>query len=305
MTASLLSYANDKDHFAKRMAIRGIETALGRRAVEKVFERWRVDVHGVSQHPFGRILEMYGIDFRIKGEWPLRKIPDGPIVMVANHPFGVADGMALGAIAEHFGRPYRVIVNERMMKVPEFRPYILPISFDETAEAMEVNLSTRNEAIRLLRDGVTIGIFPSGGVATAPRGFGPAEELPWKMFLAKLIQMGKANVLPIFIEGQNSLLFQMMSRVSPTVRLALLFNEFHRLSQRSITARVDCLMPWSELAAIRDRKAVMDHIQERVIAMRPYDRRRLSPAALRAQQQHWLWREGGISTGSEITGISK
>ncbi|MEZ2130861.1 MULTISPECIES: 1-acyl-sn-glycerol-3-phosphate acyltransferase [unclassified Sinorhizobium] len=215
MTASLLSYASDEDRFFKRMAIRGIESALGRRAVEEVYERWRVDIHGVSQHPFGRMLEMYGIDFRIKGEWPVREIPDGPIVMVANHPFGVADGMALGAIAEHFGRPYRVIVNERMMKVPEFRPYILPISFDETAEAMEVNLSTRNEAIKLLRDGVTVGIFPSGGVATAPRGFGPAEELPWKMFLAKLIQMGRANVLPIFIEGQNSVLFQMVSRISP------------------------------------------------------------------------------------------
>ncbi|WP_245472072.1 lysophospholipid acyltransferase family protein [Rhizobium jaguaris] len=288
---SVLSYASDEDHIVKRMAIRNMEGALGRNAVEEVYERWRVDVHGFSQHPFGRLLEMCGIDFRINGEWPPHEIPEGPIVMVANHPFGVADGMALGAIAEHFGRPYRVIVNERMMKVPEFRPYILPISFDETPEAMEINLSTRSEAIKLLRDGVTIGIFPSGGVATAPRGFGPAEELPWKMFFPKLIQMGRASVLPIFIEGQNSLLFQMVSRVSPTVRIALLFNEFHRLSKRSISARVGRLMPYSELAAIRDCKALMDHIQQRVIAMQPYDRRRLSPAAIRVRKQHWLWRE--------------
>ncbi|MEF0939970.1 lysophospholipid acyltransferase family protein [Rhizobium sp. BR 362] len=295
---SVLSYASNEDHVLKRMAIRGIESALGRHAVEKVYERWRVDVHGVSQHPFGRLLEMCGIDLRMSGEWPLQEIPEGPILMVANHPFGVADGMALGAIAEHFGRPYRVIVNERMMKVPEFRPYILPISFDETPEAMEINISTRNEAIKLLRDGVTIGIFPSGGVATAPRGFGPIEELPWKMFLPKLIQMSRANVLPIFIEGQNSLLFQMVSRVSPTVRIALLFNEFHRLSKQSISASVGRLMPYGELAAIRDRKALMDHIQQKVIAMQPYDRRRLSPAAIRVRQQHWLWREGGISRKS-------
>jgi putative hemolysin len=289
------SYASNEDHFLRRAAIRSIERALGRRAVEEIYERWCVDVYGSSNRVFGRLLEMYGINVSIGGQWPLERIPDGPIVMVANHPFGVADGMALGAVAEHFGRPYRVIVNERMMKVPEFRPYILPISFDETPEAMAINIATRNEAIRLLRDGVTIGIFPSGGVATAPRGFGPAEELPWKMFLPKLIQMGKANVLPIYIEGQNSLLFQMVSRVSPTVRIALLFNEFHRLAKRPITARTSNLMPWSELAATRDRKALMDLIQQRVIEMQPYDHRRQSAAAIRVRRRHWLWREGGIS----------
>ena len=295
MTSSVLSYASEEDPFFKRLAINRIEALLGRRQVEDVYDRWRREVFGSSEHVFGRMLEMYGIDFSMKGQWPIEKIPDGPILMVANHPFGVGDGMALGAIAEHFGRPYRVIVNERMMKVPEFRPYILPISFEETPQAMEINLATRHEAMRLLKDGVTIGIFPSGGVATAPRGFGPVEDLPWKMFLPKLIHVGKANVLPIFIEGQNSLLFQMVSRVSLTMRTALLFSEFRRLSTASITANAGAIIPWSELSAIRDRKVLLDHVQERVISMQPHDKRRLSPAAIRSKRNHWLWQDAGTT----------
>lgn len=291
MTSNLLSYASDGDPFFKRLTINGIESLLGRRQVEEVYDRWRTEVYGSSERVFGRMLEMYGIDVSLKGQWPIENIPDGPILMVANHPFGVGDGMALGAVAEHFGRPYRVIVNERMMKVPEFRPYILPISFDDTPKALEINLATRNEAMKLLKDGVTIGIFPAGGVATAPRGFGPAEDLPWKMFLPKLIHVGRANVLPIFIEGQNSLLFQMVSRISPTVRTALLFSEFRRLSRSRITASMGAILPWSELSAIRDRKALLDHIQTSVVAMQPHDKRSTSLAAIRSKKHHWLWRE--------------
>jgi len=300
MTSPLFSYANATDPQIRRNATGLIESICGRSRIEEIYHRWRTEVYGSSNHVFGRMLEMYGIDLALKGNWPLCPIPDGPVLMVSNHPFGVGDGMALGAIAEHFGRPYKVLVNERMMKVPEFRPYILPISFDETRCAVEMNMATRNEAIRLLRDGGTVGIFPAGSVATAPRGFGPAEELPWKMFLPKLVQMGRADVLPIYMEGQNSLLFQLASRISLTARRALLFREFANQSGRAITANVGALMPWSALREIADRKQLMQAIQSAVLAMQPRDERRDLPAALKSKRHHPLWREDATAMGDSL-----
>ena len=101
-------------------------------------------------------------------------------------------GIAILSLAEQLGRPFRVMINSELLKVPEIAPYSLPVDFSESREALRNNMAVRHEALRLLKEGTTIVIFPGGGVATAPKGFGRAEDLPWKMFPARLIQEGRA-----------------------------------------------------------------------------------------------------------------
>ncbi len=204
------------------------------------------------------------------------------MVIVANHPFGIGDGIASLALAEQLGRPFRVMINNELLKVPEMAPYSLPVSFEETREALTQNMAMRHEALKLLKEGVTIIIFPAGGVATARRGFGRAEDLPWKMFPAKLIQSAKANVLPIYFEGQNGPLFHFASRISLTLRLSLLIREFKRLSGTSIRARVGPVIPYRDLAATSDRKLLLMRLYEAVFIMRPQTRRQTRKAATRS-----------------------
>jgi putative hemolysin len=300
MASSFFSYADEQDPLFERIVINRIETLLGRRQVENIYNRWVAEVSGSGDHEAGRLLAMSGIDVSIQGHWPLENIPDGPILMVANHPFGFSDGIAMASIAERLGRPYKVIVNERMTRVPEFRPHNLPISFEKTREAIEMNMATRVAAIKLLRDGGTVGIFPGGSVATAPRGFGLAEELDWKMFMPKLALMGQANVLPIYFEGQNSLLFQLVSRFSLTARRALLICEFVRQRGRPIVARTGPLIPWREIAEIGDRKLLSDRVRSAVFAMCADDPRRARPAAMRSKQHHPLWQEDSAMMSDTI-----
>jgi putative hemolysin len=102
----------------------------------------------------------------------------------------------------------------------------LPIDFSPSRQATQTNLETRNATQRALKQGVTLVIFPAGGgVATADRAFGKAEELPWKTFTARLIQDAQANVLPVYFEGQNGALFHFVSRYSLELRLTLLVSE--------------------------------------------------------------------------------
>lgn len=295
-----MSYASPDDPRPKRAAISLLETMFGRSKVMNIYLKWRTEVNGSSSRAFGKMMEMYDIELVLTGRWPIAEIPDGPIVMVSNHPFGIGDGMALCAIAEHFGRPYKILINERMARLPELRPYILPISFDDSREAVEMNIATRYEAVRLLKDGGTVGIFPAGGVATAPLGYGLAEELPWKMFLPKLVQMSEANVLPIYMDGQNSLLFQAVSRVSLTARRAMLCREFVKQLGDPIVAQFGDLMPWEALSSIRDRKALLEHIQTAVLSMRPDDPRRNRPRALGAKQRHPLWQEDAVAMSNSL-----
>lgn len=259
-----LSYANETDPLLKRLVIHTVENLSGRNKYVEVYKIWRSEVVGKSDRVFSKMLELIDIDLSVKGNWPPKDLPEGPIVMVANHPYGIADGIAVLSLAEQLGRPFKILINDQLLKVPEMRPYSLPISFEETREALAINMATRNEALKLLKEGVTIVIFPGGGVATAPKGFGQAEDLPWKMFPAKLIQSAKASVLPVYFEGQNGRLFHLASRFSLTLRLSLLIREFCRLSGKTIFSSIGTIVPWEDIAAITDRKSLLQYLYDSV-----------------------------------------
>jgi putative hemolysin len=270
-----LSYSNEKDPRYKRWFIRSIEGLSGRDRYARLYDIWRSDIVGKSDRIFGTMLDLIDVDLAIDGTWPPAIAPDRPLVIVANHPFGIGDGIAVLTLAEQLGRPFRVLIHNELLKVPEMTAYSLPVSFDETKEAVALNMQTRHEALRLLKEGTTIIIFPAGGVATAKRGFGRAEDLPWKIFPAKLIQAARANVVPIYFEGQNGCLFHIASRISMTLRLSLLIREFKRLSGSSIRARVGKMMTWEEMAGIPDRKDLLAVLYDAVFAMRPARKQRL------------------------------
>lgn len=273
-----LSYANENDRRLKRWFIRSMEGLAGRNRYARLYKQWQRDVVGRSDRVFGDMLTLIDVRMRVHGEWPPRQLPDTPLVIVANHPFGIGDGIAVLSLAEQLGRPFRVLINNELLKVPEMAPYSLPISFEETKEALALNMKTRHEAVRLLKEGVTLVVFPAGGVATARKGFGRAEDLPWKMFPAKLIQAARASVIPIYFEGQNGRLFHLASKVSMTLRISLLIREFRRLSGTTISSRIGKLIAWEELSEIPDRKDILTRIYDAVFSLAPPRRRFLGKA---------------------------
>lgn len=263
------SYANPNDPALKRWLIRAVENASGRERLADLYEYWRNEVFGQSERAFAEALSLVNMPFEATGQWPPQELSDAPLVMIANHPYGIGDGIAFLSLAEQLGRPFRVVINKELMKVPEIQPYSLPISFEETKDAVALNLKTRQEAVRLLKEGVTIIIFPSGGVATAHKGIGVAEDLPWKMFVARMVQSAKASVVPVYFEGQNGRLFHFVSQFSMTLRTSLLIREFQRLCGSPIKAHVGELIDWSELAEIEDRKLLLQHLFESVFRLNP------------------------------------
>lgn len=281
-----LSYATENQPRLKRWFIRSVEGLSGRERFARIYCGWRSEVAAGGPLVFTRLLELLGIRIAHAKSWPPASLPDTPLVIVANHPFGIGDGMALLSLAERLGRPFRVMIHSDLLKVPEIAPYALPVDFSDTKEALKRNLAMRHEAVRLLKEGVTVVIFPAGGVATAPKVLGRAEDVPWKMFVAKLVMDAKASVIPIHFRGQNGRLFhivsqpmklaesevplaRMIGRLSLTLRLSLLVREFARLSGGSIEARIGVPLSWRELEAFRDRKLLLERMQRAVLDLAP------------------------------------
>jgi putative hemolysin len=269
------SYANPDHHPLKRWVIRTIEGLSGRRKILDLYEVWKHSVIGTSDCIWSDLLGLINLDVEMEaGEWPPKELPDGPLVLIANHPYGIGDGLAILSLAEQLGRPFKILINNELLKVPEVRPFSLPVDFEETKEALKTNMETRKEALRLLQEGTTIVVFPGGGVATASRPFGRAEEFPWKTFTAKMIRSSKATVLPLYFDGQNSWLFHLVSKYSLTLRLSLLVREFRKILGSVITARSGAPIPYETLSGLKDQKEIMDFLQSKVMEMAPAERKR-------------------------------
>lgn len=289
-----LSYANAADPRLKRWFIRSVEGLSGRDRYAALYELWRKNIAPTGERIFGRMLELVDIGVHRDGQWPPADLPDAPLVIVANHPFGIGDGIAILSLAEQLGRPFRVMIASELLKIPEMAPYSLPVDFSETKEALKNNIAVRHEAVRLLKEGVVIVVFPAGGVATAPKGFGAARDLPWKMFPARLVQEARACVVPMHFSGQNGRLFHLVSRpmglaahehklarlvgkASLALRLSLLVREFARLSGRSIGVRIGDTLRWEQLEPLRDRKALLGALHDAVFGLAP-------PAVIRSRR---------------------
>ena len=281
-----LTYADPADPPLKRWLIRNLERLAGRDAIAPQYARWKNDIVPKGGRVIEPMLKLIDVELRIVARhWPPNLDPLEPVVLIANHPYGIMDGIAALTLAEDLGRPFRVLINKDLMKVPEIRPYSLPIDFDPTREAQATNLATRKEAIRLLGQGTTIVVFPAGGVATAPNPLGYAVDLPWKGFVARLVQSARATVIPVYFDGQCTPLFHAASRVSLTLRLSLLIHEFRRKVGSTITARIGLPVPFRALKHQKDRKALVQELYDLVHSEAP----RVPPS----QERLPRWLRGG------------
>lgn len=281
-----LSYASASQPALTRWFIHSIEGLSGRDRYAALYDFWRRQVAPTGERVFSRMLQLIDVKVRSTDQWPPAGLPDTPLVIVANHPFGIGDGIAVLSLVEQLGRPFRVMIHKDLLKIREMEPYSLPIDFSETKDAVKNNMAVRHEAVRLLKEGVTIVVFPAGGVATAPKGFGRARDLPWKMFPARLVQDAKASVVPMHFSGQNGRLFHLVSgpmnmaeregrlakfvgKASLTLRLSMLIREFARLSGKAIDVRVGDVLSWAELESLRDRKALLERLHRGVFDLAP------------------------------------
>jgi putative hemolysin len=256
-----ISYAFGAQTRAGRALIRSIENITGRPRLLRMALGYDREV--ARGRDFWEVMaERYRLRLSVT-DADLARIPrEGPVVVVANHPFGILDGLVMGRILSQARGDFRIIANHVFHKAQDLRHVILPIDFTETRAALAANLRTRQTALDYLARGGCIGVFPGGTVSTSARPFGHAMDPAWKTFTAKMIQRARPAVVPVFFDGQNSRLFQLASRVNPTLRLALLINEFDRHVGGEVRVTIGEPLPPAEIDAHRgDARALMDHLR--------------------------------------------
>ena len=220
-----ISYAYSAQTSSGRALIKILENVTGRASLIKKAQNYELEV--ASGESFWEVMfQRYGLSLEIL-DGAFSCIPrDGPLIIIANHPFGILDGLILGYILSKSRKNFKILAHKVFRKSAELDDVILPISFDETKESTKINIETRVSALKFLNSGGAVGIFPGGTVSTSLTPFGVPMDPSWRSFTAKMITKSEAQVVPIFFEGHNSRAFQLASHIHYNLRMGLLIKEF-------------------------------------------------------------------------------
>jgi len=229
-----LTYANSFDHRWISLAIRSIEMVSGKLTIlrmVKKFEKQNVKFRG--QEFWRGVLDVMGIELQTPAE-QLRNIPtDGPVVVVANHPHGMVDGMILADLVGRVRQDYRILTRSVLTGLDEAATsFMIAVPFPHDPEAQRKMVEMRAKAMAHLKEGGVVALFPSGVVMSSDSWFGPAVEAEWNVFTAQLIRRSGAQVVPIFFPGSNSRSYQIANRISAVLRQGLLLHEIVRSCHR-------------------------------------------------------------------------
>ena len=263
-----ITYAQPSDSWLRRRLISGTEVLFGRRRVERIYRDLKTRDFDASAFfrdalAAGRVgVEWHGAD--------LATVPSsGPLVILANHPFGVVDGLVLCDLAMRLRGDFRVLIHSALCQDRDLAPYFLPIDFSESRQAVRTNIRSREQARTALANDVPVLIFPAGAVSTATRrfGFGPVVELPWSTFVARLIHDSHASVLPLYFHGRNSRKFHVASSIAEFLRMALLLAEVRNKFDTDIHVTVGNVLDYTELGSLSGRRELTDYLYRTVMQL--------------------------------------
>ena len=220
-----ISYANTFTRPWQSATIRAMEWATGKIPLLRMVRRFERMGPAEGQAFWTQALDIMGIDLLTPAEQIARIPRNGPVIIVANHPHGLVDGMVLAHLIGHVRQDYKILTRSLLTGVREVERFMIPVPFPHEQDAREQSLEMRARAMDHLRQNGVIVLFPSGVVASSETWWGPAVEAPWNPFTAKMIQRSGATVVPVYFPGQNSRAYQIANRFSATVRQGLLIHE--------------------------------------------------------------------------------
>ena len=264
-----ISYAASAQSRGGRAMIRALENATGRLSLIRRVSGYENDIAN-GKNFWDVIVDRYGLTLDVVGG-SLANIPaNGPLVLIANHPYGILDGLMMGHVLHKVRGNFRILANSVFRRSEDLNKVVLPISFDETKEAVRQNLQTRADALGYLGQGGAIGVFPGGTVSTSARPFSRPMDPGWRNFTAKMIAKSDATVVPIYFSGHNSRLFQLASHVHSNLRLGLLIKEFRARIDEPVQLVVGEPIASAQLAPLRhDPNAMMEYLRKATYALSP------------------------------------
>ncbi len=265
-----LSYASTFDDPWKASFIRVMEALTGKLTILRLIRKFERKGAPQGQAFWRACLDVMGIDLLTPME-QLQRIPsEGPVIVVANHPHGMVDGMIFADLIGRVRPDYRILTRSLLTVIDEVAgSYMIPVPFPHEKDAQRKGVEMRSKAMSHLKAGGVVALFPSGVVASSETWFGPAVEEEWNVFTAQLIRRSGATVVPMKFPGANSRAYQIANKISPMLRQGLLLHEIVKSLNKPQAPIVGHPLPEETVKEWRDDpRGFMAWLREHTLALK-------------------------------------
>ncbi len=264
------SYASKIEHnFAQRLIIKTIENLTGKKKLEKIYQEFSKENHN-PRYFWSGILKSMNIKIVNKSKKNLKIPHKGSLLIIANHPFGIIDGLILCSLASEFRSDFKILTHETLRLLPELDQYILPIEFNEkNKQIVKNNINTTKNAKEHLLNGGLLIIFPAGGVSNAKDRRTAFSRDEWKLFTAKIIQQTKTDVLPIYFDGKNGFLFNIFADKikNQTLKYSSYIHETRKKIGKQISIYSGEVIRFDDISEFKDRISLLEFLKHKTYGL--------------------------------------
>jgi putative hemolysin len=230
-------------------------------------------IRGKAQHEapdvniFERLLSALGIRYEVRERDLDRLRGSGPLLVVSNHPFGMAEGLILGAAVSRRRNDVKILANSVLECLPELRDALIPVNPFGGKAARRANGPRLREALAWLRSGGALVLFPSGEVSHFDLKAGEITDPRWNRTVAALIRLTGAAAVPVFIPGCNGALFQVLGMMHPGLRTVQLPRQLLALRGRTVGLRIGPPVASDDLLALGGDPAITSYLRARTYVL--------------------------------------
>lgn len=202
-------------------------------------------------------------------EADLSNIPaKGPAVVVANHPFGAIEGVILLQALRRVRPDVKVMANSMLNLVPELREHLIAVDPFGRKDSAKKNITPLKEAIRWARNGGLLAVFPAGEVSSLQLSKRTVTDPAWSPTVGRIIRITKAPVVPVYFDGHNGPLFQLLGMIHPRLRTAMLPREMLNKKKRSVRVDIGRVVPAQKIARFENDGNLTDYLRLRTYLLK-------------------------------------
>lgn len=197
------------------------------------------EICGLKGHEFlDAAIKNLGFSYEIPDE-DLKRIPkEGAFIIISNHPYGGLDTLSMMHIFTLLRPDFKMLVNFLMTKLSPLEDYFLAVNPFESYKDVKSSLSGLRQAIHHLREGAPLAIYPAGEVSAWHFDQGKIADRKWLHSVIKFIKKAEVPVLPVYFDGHNSTLFNMLGIVHPLLRTIRLPAEIFNKQEHIVRIRI-------------------------------------------------------------------
>lgn len=237
-----------------------LERLLGLTALSKCYDSASKNV-GTKQFLLGVLRYL---DVRLKAvdaQNVLQELPaEGPLLIVANHPLGGLEGVAITQLLLERRPDTKVLTNNLLTRIPELQSTFIGVDVLSKNAARE-NAQGIRKASQHLKAGGALLIFPAGKVASVNVRRRVVEDHQWNRFAGNLLRRSGASCLPIHVDGYNSRLFYLMALIHPKLRTLLLPRELANKAGCELKLIIGEMIKPQEIARLENDKAITHYLR--------------------------------------------